>query len=193
MALKLPGLSGTICHSTIPIIALTANAVKGEMEKCIQAGMNDYLSKPFEEEDLIRLIAKWLGRETHFGAAKTNRVTDTPLYDLCKLKQITRGDEKFIIKMLQVFINETTAGIANLEQAFENRDIKQVKFLAHRMKSSLSNLNIFSASGIAEKIERSHNGRKKNTPFWKARSMTLRKIIDQVIPLIASNYSELQC
>ncbi|HUP13260.1 MAG TPA: response regulator, partial [Niastella sp.] len=58
-------------HSTIPIIALTANAVKGEMEKCIQAGMNDYLSKPFEEEDLIRLIAKWLGRETHFGAAKT--------------------------------------------------------------------------------------------------------------------------
>ncbi len=55
--------------------------------------------------------------------------------------------------MLQVFINETLTGVAKLEQAFETRDLKQVKFLAHRMKSSLSNLNIFSAASIAEKIE----------------------------------------
>src|SRR6185436_3692555 len=98
-------------QSNIPIIALTANAVKGEMEKCIQAGMNDYLSKPFDEEDLIRLIAKWLGRETHFSSAKPAIITDTPLYDLDKLKQITRGDEKFIVKMLQIFIRETNAGM----------------------------------------------------------------------------------
>lgn len=179
-------------HSTIPIIALTANAVKGEMEKCIQAGMNDYLSKPFEEEDLIRLIAKWLGRETHFGPAKTNKVVNAPLYDLCKLKQITRGDEKFIIKMLQVFINETISGVANLEQAFEKKDLKQVKFLAHRMKSSLNNLNIFSAAGIAEKIETAQ-WTEEEYPVLDNQIRDFKKIIDEVIPLISANYAELQC
>jgi len=44
----------------IPIIALTANAIKGESDKCIQAGMNDYVSKPFEEEHLINTMIKWL-------------------------------------------------------------------------------------------------------------------------------------
>ncbi len=44
----------------IPIIALTANAIKGEAEKCLQAGMNDYVSKPFEEEHLINTMIKWL-------------------------------------------------------------------------------------------------------------------------------------
>jgi PAS domain S-box-containing protein len=179
-------------HSTIPIIALTANAVKGEMEKCIQAGMNDYLSKPFEEEDLVRLIAKWLGRETHFGPAKTTRATNAPLYDLCKLKQITRGDEKFIVKMLQVFINETNAGIASLEQAFDKKDIKQVKFLAHRMKSSLSNLNISSASAIAEKIEKAE-WTEETYSTLETQIHALKKIVEEVISLIMTDYSALQC
>jgi CheY-like chemotaxis protein/HPt (histidine-containing phosphotransfer) domain-containing protein/anti-sigma regulatory factor (Ser/Thr protein kinase) len=179
-------------HSTIPIIALTANAVKGEMEKCIQAGMNDYLSKPFEEEDLVRLIAKWLGRETHFGRAKTTRATNAPLYDLCKLKQITRGDEKFIVKMLQVFINETNAGIASLEQAFDKKDIKQVKFLAHRMKSSLSNLNISSASAIAEKIEKAE-WTEETYSTLETQIHALKKIVEEVISLIMTDYSALQC
>lgn len=178
-------------QSNIPVIALTANAVKGEMEKCIQAGMNDYLSKPFEEEDLIRLIAKWLGRETHFGPAKATVATDTPLYDLAKLKQITRGDEKFIVKMLQVFINETITGTANLERAFEEKDIKQVKFLAHRMKSSLSNLSIFSAAGIAEKIEKAH-WEEPQFPALAGQIHAFKKVIDEVIPLIKTDYPQLQ-
>jgi CheY-like chemotaxis protein/HPt (histidine-containing phosphotransfer) domain-containing protein len=178
-------------RSNIPIIALTANAVKGEMEKCIQAGMNDYLSKPFEEEDLIRLIAKWLGRETHFGPAKTTTVTDAPLYDLGKLKQITRGDEKFIVKMLHLFINETVSGIANLERAFEEKDIKQVKFLAHRMKSSLNNLNIFSAARIAEQIEL-FQWSEQELPDFEKHVHAFKKIMDEVIPLIKAEYPELQ-
>lgn len=178
-------------HSNIPIIALTANAVKGEMEKCIQAGMNDYLSKPFEEEELIRLIAKWLGRETHFRPAKTATVTGTPLYDLGKLKQITRGDEKFIAKMLQVFINETKTGVANLDRAFEEKDIKQVTFLAHRMKSSLNSLNISSAASIAEKIEKGQ-WTEPEYPNLENHVHAFKKIIDEVIPLIMAEYPGLQ-
>ncbi len=46
--------------ASIPVIALTANAITGESDKCTAAGMNDYLSKPFEEKDLVQMIAHWL-------------------------------------------------------------------------------------------------------------------------------------
>lgn len=93
--------------------------------------------------------------------------------------------------MLQVFINETKAGIASLETAFAKKDLKQVKFLAHRMKSSLSNLNISSAAGIAGNIENAQ-WTEEEYPVLESRIHDLKKVIDEVIPLIMANYSELQ-
>ena len=48
-------------HDHIPIVALTANAMKGDREKCIKAGMDDYLSKPVRQKDFAGMIRKWLG------------------------------------------------------------------------------------------------------------------------------------
>jgi HPt (histidine-containing phosphotransfer) domain-containing protein len=93
--------------------------------------------------------------------------------------------------MLQVFINETLSGVAKLEKAFETRDLKQVKFLAHRMKSSLNNLNISSAAGIAEKIENAQ-WTEEEFPVLEDQINDFKKIIDEVIPLITADYSELQ-
>jgi HPt (histidine-containing phosphotransfer) domain-containing protein len=149
--------------------------------------MNDYLSKPFEEEDLIRLIAKWLGRETHFGPAKTTLIRDTPLYNLDKLKLITRGNEQFMTKMLQLFISETNTGMAGLQCAFTEKDIKQVQFLAHRMKSSLNNLSVFSAAGIAENIEKTQ-WTEPDYPALECEIRAFTKIIEEVIPLIIASY-----
>jgi len=170
-----------------PIIALTANAVKGEMEKCIQSGMNDYLSKPFEEEDLVRLIAKWLGRETHFVTTKENTVTETPLYDISKLKQITRGDEQFMQKMLELFIKETSNSICELNTALEVKDIKKVQFLAHRMKSTLGNLSIAAAVDIAQKIEKSEWA-EQDYPALDELACRFKSIVDEVISSIRSDY-----
>lgn len=51
-------------NDRIPIIALTANEIKKEKERCVQAGMNDFLMKPFDEKDLISVITKWLKKTT---------------------------------------------------------------------------------------------------------------------------------
>jgi HPt (histidine-containing phosphotransfer) domain-containing protein len=90
-----------------------------------------------------------------------------------------------------VFINETIASMATLERAFEEKDIKQVQFLAHRMKSSLSNLNVFSAASIAEKIEKAQWA-EPEYPVLANQLHEFKNIIDEVIPLIKSDYPELQ-
>jgi HPt (histidine-containing phosphotransfer) domain-containing protein len=83
------------------------------------------------------------------------------------------------------------SGIANLECAFEEKDIKQVKFLAHRMKSSLNNLNIFSAARIAEQIELSQWS-EQELPDFENHIHAFKQIIDEVIPLIKAEYPDLQ-
>ncbi len=61
---------------TIPIIAVTANALKGEREKCIQSGMNDYLTKPFKAKDVVPLLQQWLSRSREQEAARELQPTE---------------------------------------------------------------------------------------------------------------------
>ncbi|MGF2411695.1 MAG: PAS domain S-box protein, partial [Ferruginibacter sp.] len=74
--------------TTLPIIALTANAINGDDQKCIAAGMNDYLSKPFEESQLLNLVTKWLGKSLQQEKNIPEVVyTEEALYDLGKLNE----------------------------------------------------------------------------------------------------------
>jgi signal transduction histidine kinase/CheY-like chemotaxis protein len=128
----------------LPIIALTALAVKGDKEKTMRTGMNDYLSKPFEEEKLIAIITKWLGIQS--PAETSERIVkeplQKPLYDLSKLENIAKGNSNFISKMIGLFIAQTPLSMKEMNDAFVRNDFLQISKIAHRMKSSIDNLGI---------------------------------------------------
>ena len=130
---------------TLPIIALTANVVKGEKEKCIQAGMNEFIGKPFDENDLIRAIAKYTEREVAPNTqSEDNSIVQAPLplYDLTKLWDISRGKQAFVEKMVSIFITETTNAIQDIMAAYEARNTEKINSVAHKIKPSLYNLNV---------------------------------------------------
>ncbi|MFV4221497.1 response regulator, partial [Mycobacterium tuberculosis] len=80
--------------ATVPIIALTANVVKGEKERCISAGMNEFIGKPFDETMLIKSIARLTNRSLVAVEDKANTPVpekEESLYDLSKLWDISRG------------------------------------------------------------------------------------------------------
>ena len=143
--------------SKIPIIALTAHATMGEEEKCIEVGMNDYLSKPFNFDVLldklyIHLIQNNL--ENLYTPEMQITEEETPiLFDLNYLKKFSGDDDAFIKKMIILFINNTPASLDIIVRSSDNDEIFILKNEIHKLKSSLNLLGISKAVDCIIKIE----------------------------------------
>lgn len=117
---SLPGKVGQI-----PIIALTAQSSKDFREQCMAAGMNDYLTKPYEEAALISVLARWLP-----GAV----IDMPPPLDLDKLA--TRHRPEFLHEMTRIFLETTEISLDKLQTALEDRDVTQGKHEAHSLRGA---------------------------------------------------------
>ncbi|SNC75817.1 PAS domain S-box-containing protein [Hymenobacter gelipurpurascens] len=135
---------------TTPIIALTANAVKGEREKCLEAGMNDYLPKPFQEDDLLKILCRWILPEAAQAASLTEPALtlppdDTaapPFYNLDIVRKIGQGDASFTTLMLESFIEGCTEAVLELQAATAAQDVVALRAATHKLKPSLEHLQV---------------------------------------------------
>lgn len=177
----------------VPIIALTANAIKGEAEKCLKAGMNDYISKPFEEEELINAIARWLGEGPESFTPNQSSVMEikptTPLYELVKLERIAQNNKAFILKMVTLFSRQAPADVREIEAAFKKQDYNTVRSVAHRMKPSIDNMGIVSLHELIREIEL-FNESDTTTSQLEAKILLLRDTISQVTILLQHDVLE---
>lgn len=169
----------------IPIIALTANAIKGENDKCLAAGMNDYVSKPFEEEELIKIIANWLGKEPAVSLAAPVHPEAGTLYRLEKLEKLGQGNQAFVNKMLSLFISEVPATIQSISNAYKTHDFATVKAMAHRVKPVLDSLCIDSLRDDIRAIEQATEA---DMPSSRMEEM-IRKL-EQVIAIVVADLQQ---
>jgi len=137
-------------NSTTPIIALTANASENDRKLCLEAGMNEFIVKPFKPNDLIAMIEK-INEENNKSS----------FLDIEKLNESTYNDPVFREKMIEIFINDSEKRCLEIENLIKNNELDKISVIAHSMKPALGHLAHEKLVLMANEIENEQDLSKK--------------------------------
>ncbi|WP_341835273.1 response regulator [Chitinophaga pollutisoli] len=168
MDIQIPGMDGYAATRKIreelalqiPIVAITAHAFSGEKEKCLAAGMNGYLSKPFREQELLSVIAG-------------NRPASVA--DLRFLREQTRYNAAFMQEMIRTFLQQAPKDIKALEKAAAAGNGEQLYKIAHTLSTSAGFF------GLAEHIGAELRALQQNRTAAPAQLQKIRQVMEQAM------------
>ena len=143
----------------VPIVAMTASAIEGDRERCLAAGMDDYLSKPLRAEALDAVLERWLG-----GPGAPGRAADDvgatappdgepPLVARDRLLGMHAIEPRLVGRLVEVFERSTPPLLASLAEAAERGDADRQRQLAHRLAGSCESLGADRLAGLVRALE----------------------------------------
>jgi len=164
----------------IPIVAITANALQGEVDRCLDAGMDDYLSKPLEMDKLKKTLAKWMPASTSQNldeefdppseepeiivteideppaadVAPEPAPSDSPAIDERALKDIFGDDDETFKEILGDFGDPSSAIVKEINDAFEGRDAEAIGRAGHKLKSSSRSVGAHTLADLSADLEK---------------------------------------
>jgi CheY-like chemotaxis protein/HPt (histidine-containing phosphotransfer) domain-containing protein len=149
----------------IPIIAMTAHAMEGDREKCIEAGMDDYIAKPVEPEDLFSKLDKWVKPGTRQAAPEVHRDHDVgeevedglpsvlPGIDIEPGLRRLAGNTKLFKKLLKAFSSEFANTMKELRNALGDQEMEVAHRLVHTLKGVAGNISAKDLQAEAQELE----------------------------------------
>ncbi len=140
-----------------PVIALTADVQKGIREQCREAGVDDYLSKPFSQTQLSGLLARWLGAPDDGTPDPNDEEAEENLLDASALQQLRElGDSSgrdVLGKVVEHFLAQVPEDFPRMRAALEEGDARKLRSLAHGLKSASANLGAAEFSANCARLE----------------------------------------
>jgi PAS domain S-box-containing protein len=143
MDLQMPEMDGyaatkyirNVMNISTPVIAMTASALKGEKSKCIEIGMNDYLTKPFEFSAFYERISNLLSdKKEEQMIANTVDEEKNELFDLTMLEEL--DDNEYLSQMIEIFLSMTAVELTEMEKQLDADEFENIYKNAHKLKSS---------------------------------------------------------
>ncbi len=119
----------------VPILALTAGTIKGEAEKCIAAGMNDFISKPVSESDMFNSLKKWLNIDINNDHNENKIANKSVIFDINILKSYVDNDEEIVKEIINSTSLELNQSIDELGKVKDLKDLKNVESINHKLLS----------------------------------------------------------
>jgi PAS domain S-box-containing protein len=169
-------------QASLPIIALTANATKSDAEKCLHAGMDAFLPKPFTPEDLFQKLFYELKIKAKENSLEVNSVKkEASMFDLNYLHQVSGGNVEFIAEMVSTFIQSIPDLLQQIETENKNKNWAKVKALLHQLKPSFV---LMGANTLKEEIVFA-----EQLPFeedFEKNSQTLKNLLTKCRQVVSS-------
>ena len=176
MDIQMPGLSGLEAakiirkefpdgKKEIPILALTAYAYNEDREKCIEAGMNDYISKPFTPIQLFHKISNLIPGVTEKVSGNNDYPLDSPehkgagdILDIQSLRIFTRNDPGLQASLVKTFIKDAPKVLSEIKAFMENRQMEELGKMIHKIKPSIAVMGIKKAIPLVEELNEKLKG-----------------------------------
>jgi hypothetical protein len=150
------------------IVAMTANAMKEDQQKCLDAGMDDYLAKPVSKAKLAAMLERWsrvlLTTKEQAILSETQKLSTTEAnslnlqLDWKQLHQFSEGNAEFELEILQIFVEDTLPRLAAIKAAIAQAEFGQIERQAHQLKGTSANVGATTMHLDAQKLEKlAHN------------------------------------
>ncbi|HEX3797181.1 MAG TPA: response regulator [Verrucomicrobiae bacterium] len=154
--------------SNIAIVAMTANAMQGDREKCLAAGMDDYVAKPVRPDDIRLVVERWGSRVTAEAQAdssaehpastvletKSTPAQQAPPVDMERLLDFANGDLENLRELVELYLQQTAKQITQLTSAVEAKNGDEVKRLAHSCAGASSTCGMTGIAPVLRELER---------------------------------------
>lgn len=153
MDIQMPGMDGLACtkqirrgtseNREVPIIAMTASVLAGDKKRCLDAGMDYYVSKPIQESELYAILYQ--------AITKAHHLPTQPLFH--HLRTQLGGDEALVKEVVRAFLDDAWGDLIRLKKAIEDEDSVKIQELAHGLKGEMGSLGISTGMDYARELE----------------------------------------